>query len=118
MYPSMSGDQRGTSRGFDYVAYLLTAVCLGGLAVASALLPAWSVVGALAAAVAGAFSAVGLANGSRTPPPWVSTAGIAAAIFVSGLAARLSMRLLIFPLEFMAALVCAGLLVRRRQLRR
>lgn len=114
----MSGDQGGTSRGFDYVAFSLPALCFGGLAVASISLPAWSVVGALAAAVAGVVSAVGLANASRRLPPWVQTAGIAAAIFVSGLTARLSMRVMIVPLAFMAALVCAGLLGRRRQLRR
>jgi hypothetical protein len=114
----MSGDQGGTTRGFDSVAFSLPALCFGGLAVASVSLPAWSVVGALAAAVAGVLSAVGLASASRRLPPWVQTAGISVAIFVSGLSARWSMRLMIVPLAFMAALVCAGLLVRRRQLRR
>ncbi len=114
----MSGDQGGTSRGFDYVAFSLPALCFGCLAIASISLPAWSIVGALAATVAGVVGAAGLANVSRRLPPWVQTAGIAAAIFVGGLTARLSMRVMIVPLGFMAALVCAGLLIRRRQLRR
>jgi hypothetical protein len=118
MSPSMTEDQSGTSRGFEYVVFSLPALCFGGLAVASISLPAWSVVGALVAAVVGVVSAIALANASRRLPPWVQTAGVAAAIFVSGLTARLSMRVMIVPLGFMAALVCAGLLVRRRQLRR
>jgi hypothetical protein len=118
MHPSMSGDQGGTSRGFDYVAFSLPVLCFGGLAVASIGLPAWSVGGALAAAVAGVVTAIGLANASRRLPSWVQTGGIAAAIFVSGLTASLSMRVMIVPLGFVAALVCAGLRVRRRQLPR
>jgi hypothetical protein len=80
----MTEDQSGTSRGFEYVVFSLPALCFGGLAVASISLPAWSVVGALVAAVVGVVSAVALANASRRLPPWVQTAGVAAAIFVSG----------------------------------
>jgi hypothetical protein len=117
MYPWMTGDHRGTSRGFAYLAFSLPALCFGGLTVASIGLPGWSVVGAIAAAVAGVVSAVGLATISRSLPPWVQTAGMAAAIFVIGLTAPLSMRVMIVPLGFIAALVCAGLLVRRQRLR-
>jgi hypothetical protein len=118
MYLWMTSDHGGTSRGFDYLAFSLPALCFGGLTVASIGLPDWSVVGALAAAGAGVVSAVGLATVSRSLPPWVQTAWLAAAISVTGLTARLSMRVMIVPLGFMAALVCAGLLVRRQQLRR
>jgi hypothetical protein len=118
MYPSMSGDQAGTSRAFDYVAFSLPGLCFGVLAVASISVPAWSVLAALVAAVGGVVGAAGLANASRRFPPWAQAAGMAAAIFVSGLTARLSMRVMIVPFGFMAAFVCAGLLVRRRQLRR
>jgi hypothetical protein len=114
----MTPDHPGTSRAFDYVVFSLPALCLGGLVFASIGLAGWSVVAALGAALAGVVVAVGLANVSRQFPPWVETSGIAAVIFVSGLAVPLSMRVMIVPLAFTAALVCAGLLARRQQLRR
>lgn len=117
MHASMTRDQGGTSRGFDYAAFSLPALCVGGFTVASIGLPGLSVVGALAAAVAGLVSAVSLAKVSRRLPPWVQTAGTTAAIVVTGLTAPLSMRVMIVPLGFMAAFVCTVLLVRRRQLR-
>jgi len=114
----MTLDHRGTSRGFDCVAFSLPVLCLGGLMVLSVGLPAWSVLGAIGAALAGVVIAVGLATASRTVSSWVETSGVVAAIFVSGLAAPWSMRVMIVPLAFTAALVCAALLARRQQLRR
>jgi hypothetical protein len=115
---AMPPDSAGTSRGFDFVAYSLPVLCLGGLAVAGIGLPGWSIAAALAAALLGVTVAVGLANVSRPFPLWAEASGLAAAIFVSALAAPLSMRVMIVPLAFASALVCAALLARRQRLRR
>ena len=110
---------RGTTRGFDVLAVSVPVVLTVALVVACVGLPTRSLGAAVLGVAAGIATAAGLTKLSeRRLPPWVNTVGIAAGVVIGGLFADASLKVAIGPLAFCAAMVSAGLLLRRRQLRR
>jgi len=104
--------------GFDALVLLLPVAALVGLAVVAIGSPAWSLIGAVVAAVAGAAVAVALARiANRRLPAWVEVSGYAVVGLAAVLVAQAADRFLIIPLAFGAALICVGLLLRRREVR-